>query len=164
MNDIRLLDCTLRDGGYCNQWKFGSENAKKIIKSLLDAKIDIIECGFLTDQVKYTSERTKFNVPAEVLGLLPEQENNTLFVAMINYGEYDINSLPDCDGIGLTGIRLAFHKKDWRNALSAGRAIMEKGYDLFLQPMVTLSYSDREFLELIFCVQSSGAVCILYCR
>ena len=32
MGRIQVLDCTLRDGGYCNQWKFGYENAKKILK------------------------------------------------------------------------------------------------------------------------------------
>jgi 4-hydroxy 2-oxovalerate aldolase len=26
MSDIRLLDCTLRDGGYVNDWKFGHDS------------------------------------------------------------------------------------------------------------------------------------------
>ena len=26
MENVRLLDCTLRDGGYINQWDFGKEN------------------------------------------------------------------------------------------------------------------------------------------
>ena len=26
MSNIRLLDCTLRDGGYVNDWKFGHDN------------------------------------------------------------------------------------------------------------------------------------------
>ena len=29
MNKIQILDCTLRDGGYCNQWEFGYKNTKK---------------------------------------------------------------------------------------------------------------------------------------
>ena len=28
---IRLLDCTLRDGGYINDWKFGYRTAKSVI-------------------------------------------------------------------------------------------------------------------------------------
>ena len=31
MSRISVLDCTLRDGGYCNGWKYGYENIKKII-------------------------------------------------------------------------------------------------------------------------------------
>ena len=34
MGKINVLDCTLRDGGYCNQWKFGYNNIKKIIDGL----------------------------------------------------------------------------------------------------------------------------------
>ena len=32
---IRLLDCTLRDGGYINDWKFGYRTAKSIIQKLV---------------------------------------------------------------------------------------------------------------------------------
>lgn len=149
MNDIRVLDCTLRDGGYCNEWRFGLENAKSIVKGLLDSGIEIVECGFLTEYVKHTPELTKFNMPDEVIQLLPECGSEVSFVVMMNYGEYNVEKLPICNGQGITGIRLAFHKKDCADALSVGRKIMEKGYALFLQPMVTLSYSDTEFLQLI---------------
>ena len=52
MNRINILDCTLRDGGYCNNWNFGFDNIKKIVNNLQESKIDIIECGFLTDSFK----------------------------------------------------------------------------------------------------------------
>ena len=31
---INILDCTLRDGGYINNWEFGLENIKKTICEL----------------------------------------------------------------------------------------------------------------------------------
>ena len=43
MAKIEVLDCTLRDGGYCNQWKFGKNNIEIISSSLIEAGIDIIE-------------------------------------------------------------------------------------------------------------------------
>ena len=30
MSNIKLLDCTLRDGGYVNNWHFGNNNIKVI--------------------------------------------------------------------------------------------------------------------------------------
>ena len=45
--DLKLLDCTLRDGGYVNNWKWGFQCAKEIIRALVKARIDIIEVGFL---------------------------------------------------------------------------------------------------------------------
>ena len=52
MKNIKILDCTLRDGGYCNEWLFGRENTIKIIDGLVKAGIDIVECGFLSNYME----------------------------------------------------------------------------------------------------------------
>jgi len=44
---IELLDCTLRDGAYIVDAKFGTPAIKGIIKKMQDANVDIIECGWL---------------------------------------------------------------------------------------------------------------------
>ena len=49
MKNIKILDCTLRDGGYINDFNFGKAGIKKIISQLTISGIDIIECGFLED-------------------------------------------------------------------------------------------------------------------
>ena len=49
MNKIQILDCTLRDGGYINNWEFGDKNIIKVIKSLVNSNIEIVECGFLSN-------------------------------------------------------------------------------------------------------------------
>lgn len=46
MGDIKLLDCTLRDGGYVNDWNFGHNNLVSIFERLVDANVDFIEVGF----------------------------------------------------------------------------------------------------------------------
>ena len=46
-DNIKLLDCTLRDGGYINDWNFGHENIVNIFERLVGAGVDIIETGFL---------------------------------------------------------------------------------------------------------------------
>ena len=43
---IKILDCTLRDGGYYNNWDFDHELVELYLKSMEDASIDIIEIGF----------------------------------------------------------------------------------------------------------------------
>ena len=53
MNKVSILDCTLRDGGYCNNWEFGFDNIKKITNGLVQSNIEIVECGFLTNIIEY---------------------------------------------------------------------------------------------------------------
>ena len=47
MKDIKLLDCTLRDGGYVNDWEFGHSVIIGTYKRLDAAGVDYIEIGFL---------------------------------------------------------------------------------------------------------------------
>ncbi|MFZ3129531.1 MAG: aldolase catalytic domain-containing protein [Desulfosporosinus sp.] len=149
MNRVRVLDCTLRDGGYINNWEFGKENIRKIISKLVEANIDIVECGFMTEKRQYNVECSQFDSVGNLVELLPDDCQNAMTVCMINYGEYDINNLTEHDGTSIDGLRVAFHKKDMEAALQFCRGITEKRYKLFMQPMVSLSYTDVEFLSLI---------------
>ncbi|NLL06788.1 MAG: 3-hydroxy-3-methylglutaryl-CoA lyase [Clostridiaceae bacterium] len=149
MNRIKVLDCTLRDGGYVNNWEFGKNNIINIINKLSDSGLEIVECGFLTNRVKEDKDSTQFSTIGIISDVLPKQKTNTEYVCMINYGEYNIEDLPDYDGKSITGIRVAFHKKDLNGALELCNGIVKKGYKLFIQPMVSVAYSDVEFIELI---------------
>ena len=149
MSVRKVLDCTLRDGGYCNDWNFGSDNIKKITAGLCEANVDIIECGFLTNTVTYRPDCSRFTTVEQMIPMIPENRRGKLFVAMVNCGEYAAEDLPQWDGRSVDGIRVAFHKKDLDAALELCRGIRDKGYKVFVQAMVSLTYSDQEFLELI---------------
>lgn len=149
MDRITILDCTLRDGGYCNQWNFGKKNIKKIINSLVHVNAEIVECGMLTNKKMHSEDNTLFNSVEEITEYLPEENDGRLFVCLANYGEYEFDKLPQCDSVSVTGIRIAFHKRDVKKALQICKDVKEKGYKVFVQPMVSLNYSDEEFLELI---------------
>ena len=45
-NKINLLDCTLRDGGYYNNWFFNKELINEYLKVMDMIKIDYVEIGF----------------------------------------------------------------------------------------------------------------------
>ena len=46
MGKISHLDCTLRDGGYYNNWNFKINLIKKYLNAMSDIKIDYVEIGF----------------------------------------------------------------------------------------------------------------------
>ena len=149
MNKIQVLDCTLRDGGYCNNCRFGFENEKKIIHGLVEANVDIIECGFLMNTVEYDQDVTRFTSLDEVAKIIPKDKEGKTFVMLTDYGKYRPEDLPEYDGVSVDGLRVAFHKKDRIAALKECKKIKNKGYKVFVQAMVSLSYTDEEFLDLI---------------
>ena len=75
-NKIKILDCTLRDGGYINNWEFPIYATKKIITSLIDAKIEIIECGFLNQKIGTGFNSTLFNDFFQVNELIDSIDRN----------------------------------------------------------------------------------------
>lgn len=149
MKEVRVLDCTLRDGGYCNDCQFGFRNARYLVDSLVQAGVDVIECGFLTQRTPYQEDFTRFNTMEQAARLIPQDRRGRLFVGLLDYGAFSPDDLPEWDGSTLDGIRVTFHKKDRDPALALARQIQAKGYKVFLQPMVALSYTDQEYLDLI---------------
>jgi len=139
---IKILDCTLRDGGYCNNWEFDYESIKYIISHLSLAGIDIVECGYLSDSIS-EKQRSIFDNVLAVNKILKDVDvmQHTKFALMINHSEYDVNKLPSASDVAIDVIRYAYHKKDYAEAIERCRLIKEKGYDVYLQPMVTNSYS-----------------------
>lgn len=148
MSNVKILDCTLRDGGYINSWNFGEDNIRSVIRDLTKAGVEIVECGFISEKEKFTKDQSRFGSPAEIVPYLPSYRGDCTYVAMINYGDVDFENFPQCDG-GVTGIRVAFHKNDRYDALRACETLSSKGYKVFVQPMVAFSYSDEEYLEMI---------------
>ena len=90
MNKIQILDCTLRDGGYINNWEFGNKNILKVIEKLISSNIEIIECGFLDSNIDKEQNTTRFKTINHLNTLLKDIElkENQLLVAMIDYTIY----------------------------------------------------------------------------
>ena len=151
---IKALDCTLRDGGYVNNWMFGFKGIKNILNKLTQANIDIVECGFLSQKTPYSEDSSVFDKPSSIAKVLPLNKGKVKYVAMINYGEYDTEDLEEYDGNSIDGIRVVFHKEERHNAIEYARAIKEKGYEVYIQPMVTVNYEDEELLDLIKAVNN----------
>lgn len=147
---IKLLDCTLRDGGYINNWSFKDKHIIKILKALKDSKIDIIECGYLNDKKGAKNNSTLFDstITADKV-LTTVLKSDVKQVIMINLGDFDVQNLPVKEQSSIDGIRLAFHKKDIDQAFETAYKIKKLGYKLYFQPMVTKNYKDIEFLSII---------------
>ena len=146
---IKILDCTLRDGGYINDWNFSNNQIKNIITSLKNSKVDIIECGYLNDKKGKYSDSTLFDTVNTTDKLLDSMNIKVQKVVMINLGDFNIDNLPLKEESAIDGIRLAFHKKDLEQALELASKIIKLGYKLYFQPMVTKKYNDNEFLLLV---------------
>lgn len=150
MSQTLLLDCTLRDGGYLNDWEFGHDNIINIFERLVSAEVDIIEIGFLNESRIYDVNRTIFpdgeSVNRTYCGL---QKGNSMIVGMIDYGTCDIDKLLPAEESFMDGIRIIFKKEKKEGAIDFCRQVKALGYKVFAQAVSITSYDDAELKELI---------------
>lgn len=150
MRKIQLLDCTLRDGGCVINFNFGLDYMRSILGSLEASGIDIIECGYIDGKKGSETGRTEYiNEKVITDNFLVDKKLGTTYVAMIDYGKFDANLLAERTQVSIDGIRLAFHKKDRMEAVEMAKAILIKGYKVFIQPMTIMRYSDGELLSFV---------------
>lgn len=148
MKNIKLLDCTLRDGGYINNWDFGRHTIKDILKKLVEAEVDYAEVGFLRN-CEYDPDKSLFNNCAELAGILPENRGKTRFTAMALHNKYDVSKLEPYNGKTIDAIRVTFHDYDIDEGLAFIRKVKEKGYKVFINPINIMGYPDGMILRLL---------------
>lgn len=148
MNQIAILDCTLRDGGYINHFHFGRGVIKSIINGLSIAGMDIIECGFLMKGER-DPECSLFGNIKALKKLIAPKAQTSMYVAMVAYGDFPLEELCVRCSTTIDGIRLTFHKEEMEGAFEYAREVMKLGYEVFIQPVGTTAYTDIELLKMI---------------
>ena len=147
----KLLDCTLRDGGFINDWYFGQYTILSIFQRLVNAGIDNIEIGFMDDRNAFNIQRS-MNPKSENFEELfkGKQKGNSKVFAMIDYGTCDISNVDDhTENSFIDGIRVIFKKKDIDGALAFCKQLQDKGYLISVNPVSITTYSDMDMLKLV---------------
>jgi len=144
---MQLLDCTLRDGAYIVDAKFGTSAIKGIIDKLQKANIEVIECGWLKNS-DHKIGTTFFHVPDDISMYVNQKSSKSIFVAMIDWDRYDLNYLPQNNNSILDAIRVVFPRGKAKEGIEIGRQILAKGYKVYFQAANTLAYTDEELVEL----------------
>lgn len=152
--NIYLLDATLRDGGqgledlYKNGFsdKIFSEEVKHCtIESLGNSKVDIIEIGTMGPSVDDKSKFAIYQNVEELSKYLPEKRNpNALYAGLYIGPDTDVNEIPDWNPSLVEGVRVILRYSELQKSLDYCAALSGKGYKVFVQPMLTMRYTDAE--------------------
>lgn len=161
MNEVKLLDCTLRDGGYVNDWLFGRETMLSVLERLIGAGVELIEIGFLDARRPFDPDRS-IMPDTESAGRIfgGVQKRGATILGMIDYGTCPIENLQPCEDSYLDGIRVIFKKEKMHDALRYCAQVKAKGYLVFANCVSITSYREDELLELIRAVNEIEPYCV----
>lgn len=147
-NKIHILDCTLRDGGYVNDWEFDSNLAKGVIDGLYESGIRVIEIGIMGIGGE-AGKSTKFSSFKDAEPLLENRKKDCKYAIMINQTGFENFDIPNRSEKTVDIIRLAYFKREIHDAMIFAKSLKDKGYEVFLQAMATFMYSDDEIEDML---------------
>lgn len=147
---MKILDCTLRDGGYYTNWDFNADVVDRYIKTTNELPIDYLEVGYRNKPAKEYMGKMGYS-PVSVLKKLRKESTKKL-VVMLN----EKNTLPeDLDElllpvVGLVDvIRIAIDPANFDRAVVLAKAVKSMGFEVGFNTMYMSKWGTqyKGFLE-----------------
>lgn len=149
MGNILLLDCTLRDGGYVNDWQFGLDVIKGFSKKIVQTGVEFYEVGFIKGD-SYNPDRAVFPDTKSISNVIDKKSDAIKYVGMLDMSApADIDKLEPASESCLDAMRVIFKKDKIDAAYDYCQKVKDKGYILFANLVGTDDYSEEEFVATV---------------
>ncbi len=145
-----ILDCTIRDGGYVNAWRFDAKTVRETYRALSAGGVDYVELGFRSPRARFDREAYgawRTTSQHDLISATQGIDGPTVAL-MGNYGEVELDDFEDAADSIAGMVRLAAHKHQLADALALLEQLKAKGYTTSLQAMAFGSYDESEKAKL----------------
>lgn len=147
MNTIEVLDCTLRDGGYVNDWCFGDVCAQEIVNLVSLSGVDYTELAFMKC-CDYEKDKIQFSHMSQITNLFRPSHNKLSVMVEIGYG-YPVSNFPQKSKDTVDLVRLVVWKRMMKESFIYAQNLLEKGYEVGIQATRVEQYNNDEFREFV---------------
>jgi 4-hydroxy 2-oxovalerate aldolase len=144
---VKLLDCTIRDGGYVNNWGFNKRYVEDLYNALDKSNYDYMEIGFRNASEHYNDLSNLWRTCKEEDISFIKKKKLQLAV-MCDNTNFSIDLFTDKSQSHIDMIRIAFHKNEMASAINNANQLTKLNYEVCLNAMGTILYSDNELYEL----------------
>ena len=146
--ELKIVDCTVRDGGLINAHQFKDGFFKKIYDTCVAGGIDYMEVGYKADRKLFAGDENgpwKFSSEEDIRREVGENDAGLKLCAMADTGRTDYHKdiLP-CDESVLDLIRVATYIHQLPAALELVKDAKDKGYEVALNLMAVSTVPDYE--------------------
>lgn len=154
--NIKLLDCTLRDGGYYNSWDFSFKLINEYLQVMHKLPVDYVEIGFRSllksgfkGGVAYTTEEflDQLNIPKGLnLGVMI---NASEIIKNKKNQSYTLSKLfVPAKNSKIKLVRVACHMHEFEKVLPCSRWLKKNGYKVGFNLMQISERKDEEIKQL----------------
>ncbi|MCK6522965.1 aldolase catalytic domain-containing protein [Myxococcota bacterium] len=143
---IRVLDCTIRDGGICNDWHFDEDLVSRTAAALDEAGVDYMEIGYRSRDGAFSREKNgawRFCDEATLRRVLPERRRMKVAV-MLDVGKADPEDIPARGESVIDVVRIATYAHQLDEALRLKDRAQSQGYETFMNVMAVSTLDPHE--------------------
>lgn len=148
--EIKVVDCTIRDGGLANNSYFTHETVRAVYQAICDSGVDYVELGYRNSKKMFsTSEYGPWrfcdeeHLRAVVDGIDPKA---TKIAVMQDAHKADADDIVETDQSVVDMIRVATYVKDVDKAINLANNATNKGYEATINIMA-ITHESGPFLE-----------------
>lgn len=149
---VKVIDVTVRDGGFDNNWNWSYDDVKNMLLSASETGIDYFEVGYMVnDDILKEKDGHYRNVSPDTIKKLINDVNPKCKISvLIDYWRFNVKNLQyQCDtGIDLIRVVTYFDEPKVIEALESCKILKMKGYKVSLNIMC-ISYIDDNILNYI---------------
>lgn len=162
---IKVLDCTIRDGGLINNHQFGDGFVREVYRALSLAGVDYLELGYKNSPKLFSPKEYgawKFCNDDDIARVIDGIESATKVSVMVDVGRVDIDDVKSADKSPVDMIRVATYVKDIDKAIHLVNHFAEKGYETTVNIMAISRALDNELNEALHQLNEECRADVIY--
>ena len=145
--EIKVIDCSVRDGGLMNKWQFDDAFVSKIYTALTEAGVDYMEIGYLSSESAFSRDEVgpwKFCAEDDIKRIIGDGEKKMKLSAMADIGRIEYDDIPLKSESSLDMIRVACYAHQVDKAIDLAHHCIDKGYETTINLMAVSTVGLRE--------------------
>jgi 4-hydroxy 2-oxovalerate aldolase len=162
---LKVLDCTIRDGGLMNDHHFDDAFVKAVYQACIASGVDYMEFGYKASKAVFSPDRFgpwKFCDEADLRRIVGDNPTSLKLSAMADAGKSDWQReiLPKKDSV-LDMIRVAFYANQVSEAAEMIHDAHEKGYEVSANLMAVSTATELEIDQVLEEIAKTPAAAIV---
>jgi 4-hydroxy 2-oxovalerate aldolase len=162
---IKVLDCTIRDGGLMNNHNFDFRFVREVYKAISAAGLDYMEIGYRNSKRLFSTKdygAWKFCDDDEIRRVIEGIDSKTKISIMVDVGRVDMEDINPASQSPVKMIRVATYVKDIDKAIYMVNHIAEKGYETTINIMAISKDQGPELDDALRQIENESRVNVVY--
>jgi len=145
--DIKVMDCTVRDGGLMNKWQFSDDFVRAVYNGCVEAGIDYMEIGYKSSESAFSRDEVgpwKFCDDKDLRRIMGDNNTSLKISAMADIGRIAPDDIPPASESLIVMMRVACYVHQVDKAVWLAEHCMDKGYEVTINLMAVSKVNEPE--------------------